>query len=495
MSSMFPSSVVGLSSNLDYKLPPSMAENSRCYSVAIAPDGQTSVSGSAPLALYVANNSPVNAFNSQTISFTIPSGNSRSVYLDPKETYLSFRLALNITTASNVTGPVGGPYGPNLIGSGQSFFDQLVLYSNNVPIETVNQYGLLSNMLLNSTVSQSERQGAVSIGMGSDSDSANGINLYVNTGATGVLYYNFCIPLISVIGINGSDKLFPIGAISNLQLQMVTASLFPMVSFCTTVTAAGVATATLDNFSLNLKYIDIGSAQSLVDATIPDGKIFIKSQTWVTANSNLPSGTAGQVNAFYQIRNSSVKSVLFQNSQATAAATLNGYYDANNYGVTLFNASINGMNYPQTPLNPSNRPGQCWLAFLSALGLQGNYKNLSGSIGRSAYGATLPSLTGLGNVDVMLVVPAAGVRATSGIETTVTQPLVQFPNSHYLGIDTEKNSGVLFQGINTRAGGIQGNFFISTTNGITTAVTSFGFGLIDAVLMIDVNSQTIQAFV
>ena len=28
----------------------------------------------------------------------------------------------------------------------------------NVPIETINQYGLLANMLLNSTVSQSERQ-------------------------------------------------------------------------------------------------------------------------------------------------------------------------------------------------------------------------------------------------------------------------------------------------------------------------------------------------
>ena len=491
MSSMFPSSVVGLSSNLDYKLPPSMAENSRCYSVSISPDGQTSVSGSAPLALYVANNSPVNAFNSQTISFTIPSGNSRSVYLDPKETYLSFRLAFNVTTASNVAGEVG----PNLIGSGQSFFDQLVLYSNNVPIETVNQYGILSNMLLNSTVSQSDRQGAISIGMGADADSANGTNLYVDTGATGFLYYNFCIPLLSVIGINGGDKLFPIGAISNLQLQMVTASLFPMVSFCTAVTAAGVATASLDSFSLNLKYIDIGSAQSLVDATIPDGKIFIKSQTWVSANSNLPSGTAGQVNAFYQIRNSSVKSVLFQNSQATSPATPNGYYDGVNFGVTQFNTTINGMAFPQTALNPSNRPGQCFLAFLSALGLQGNYKNLSGTIGRSAYGATLPSLTGLGNVDTMLVVPGGNaVRAQSAIETA-TQSLVQYPNAHYLGIDTEKNSGVLFQGLNTRASGIQGNFFISTTGGITSAVTSFGFGLVDCVLMIDQASQTIQAFV
>ena len=490
MSSMFPSSVVGLSSNLDYKLPPSMAENSRCYSVSIAPDGQTSVAGSAPIALYAANTSPVNAFNSQTISFTIPSGNSRSVYLDPKETYLSFRLVFNVTTASATTNPVG----PNLIGSGQSFFDQLVLYSNNVPIETINQYGLLANMLLNSTVSQSERQGAVSIGMGADADSANGTNLYVNAGGATTLYYNFCIPLISVIGINGSDKLFPIGAISNLQLQMVTSSLFPMVSFCTASTTAGSALVSLDSFSLNLKYLDIGSAQSLVDATIPDGKIFIKSQTWVSANSNIPANSGGQINAFYQIRNSSVKSVLFQNSQATSPATLNSYFDCNNYGVTLFNATINGMNYPQTPLNPSNRPGQCWLAFLSALGLQGNYKNLSGTIGRSAYGATLPSLTGLGNVDTMLVVPATGARAQSAIETA-TQSLVNFPNAHYLGIDTEKNSGVLFQGLNTRSGGVQGNFFISTTGGITSAVTSFGFGLVDAVLMIDQASQTIQCFI
>lgn len=487
---MFPSSSVGLSYNLDYKLPPSMAENSRMYSVSVAPDGLTSVSGSQTLALFAANTSPVNPFNSQIISFTIPSGNSRSVYMDPRDTYLSFRLTLNVTTASAVTNAVG----PNLIGSAQSFFDQLNLVSNNVPIETINQYGILANMLLNATVSQSERNGAIAVGMGADADSQNGTNLYRDTIPAVPYYFNFCIPLLSVIGLNGGDKLFPIGSISNLQLQMTTASIFPMVSFCTAAATAGAATVTLDQFSLNMKYIDIGSAQSLVDSTLPDGKIFIKSQTWVTANANIPNGSGGQVNAFYQIRNSSVKSLIFQNSQATAAATLNGYYDAINYGVTQWNATINGLSYPQTPLNPSGRPGQCMLAFLSALGLQGDYKKITGTVGRSNYGATLPSLTGLGNVDSMLVVPATGVRTVSAIENG-TSSLVTSPNFHYLGIDTEKNSGVLFQGLNTRASGVQGNYFISTTGGLTTAVTSFCFGLVDCVLLVDHASQTIQAFV
>ena len=51
----------------------------------------------------------------------------------------------------------------NLIGSAASFFDSMVLYSNNTPVETVNQYGLLANYLLNNTVDFSDRSGGVSV--------------------------------------------------------------------------------------------------------------------------------------------------------------------------------------------------------------------------------------------------------------------------------------------------------------------------------------------
>jgi hypothetical protein len=46
-----------------------------------------------------------------------------------------------------------------LQGSAASFFDTLVLYSNNTPIETINAYGVLQNFLLQNSVNFAERYG------------------------------------------------------------------------------------------------------------------------------------------------------------------------------------------------------------------------------------------------------------------------------------------------------------------------------------------------
>ena len=52
-----------------------------------------------------------------------------------------------------------------------------MLYSNNTPLEQVNQYGLLQNFMLQNTVNTAERFGGISIAMGSDSNSSSGIDL------------------------------------------------------------------------------------------------------------------------------------------------------------------------------------------------------------------------------------------------------------------------------------------------------------------------------
>jgi len=64
-------------------------------------------------------------------------------FLDPFSTTLSFTLSYTIGTGASVTGGVF-----SLQGSAASFFDTLVLYSNNTPIETINGYGVLQHFLL-----------------------------------------------------------------------------------------------------------------------------------------------------------------------------------------------------------------------------------------------------------------------------------------------------------------------------------------------------------
>ena len=108
----FPTSSIGLPQSLKYDLPPSFSDSARAYSVNVSPDGITQVTGpsiSATNTTFVAN-APVNfgAFNSQVVSFTIPSGMSQSVFLDPHSTTLSFTLTYNVTTATATNLTVSG---------------------------------------------------------------------------------------------------------------------------------------------------------------------------------------------------------------------------------------------------------------------------------------------------------------------------------------------------------------------------------------------------
>ena len=78
----FPTSSIGLPQSLKYDLPPSFPDSARAYSVNVAPDGITQVVGAVPATpLFVLNQGQyLGPFNSQVVSFTIPSEMSQSVF-------------------------------------------------------------------------------------------------------------------------------------------------------------------------------------------------------------------------------------------------------------------------------------------------------------------------------------------------------------------------------------------------------------------------------
>jgi len=353
---MFPSSAMGLPASLKFDLPPSMSESSRSYSVNVAPDGITKVDGPIDIISFTANQAVQKPFTSQMVSFTIPSGMSDSVFLDPVKTTLSFTLLYTVGTASSVTNGV-----VQMLSSAASWIDTLVLVSNNTPIETINNYGLLQNFMLQNTVNQSERSGGISIAMGADSSSAAGIELANAT--TGTYRYNFCIPLMSVIGVNTDNKLFPIGSVNNLQLQLTTAALTPIVAYSTAVaTNVVLSGVSLSEFRINMQYVDVGDAAAqMLRSTLQDGKWYLKSTTYTNSSVNIPSGSSGSQQLLLQIRNSSVKSCIHQfgcsNADATQSlVTPNGYYDAINPGLSQRQLQVGGAFYPNLSLNDCQRP-------------------------------------------------------------------------------------------------------------------------------------------
>lgn len=494
--SAFPSSSIGLPRSLNYDMPPSASESCRSYSVNLAPDGITQVaSPNLPTNYLTANALNTFPFNSQVISFSIPSGNSNSVFLDPTHTTLSFSLTYVISTASACT--------PNsatskLISSASSFFDSLVLYSNNTPLEQVNQYGLLQNYLLQNTVNLSQRTGGISIAMGADSNSASGID--ISTQGVQSFRYNFSIPLLSMIGVN-SDKLFPVGMVNNLQLQMTTATILPIISFCTAVTTQPVFSQpfTLSEFSLNLKYIDIGEmASSMLMATLPDNRILYKSATYTNSQVTLPSGSSGSQQLLLQIRNTSVKSVYsqFGMSNSVSVQSLispNGYYDAINISTNSRQLQVGGSFYPNRPINDLSRPSEGYVYLIQSLG-----GSIPASLGTVVYREMYNSVGGCvlptgSNVDSGISTVVACLRQSINGSDLANQSAISFPSGHFHGYDLERLGGVMFSGVNTRSTPPFLNLTIQ--NALNATVTCNAWGYSDCVLVFDIASKSVQAFV
>ena len=139
---------------------PQMENSSRSYTAHVGADSITQVQGAVPsVTAFVANSGGFAgaAFGQQNISFTLPSGQSPSIFLDTSATSLSFTLKWVNTTASSVTNGA-----MNLIGSASSFIDSLQVISNNSPLEIIQNYGQLSHMAITSLVNASDRNGSMS---------------------------------------------------------------------------------------------------------------------------------------------------------------------------------------------------------------------------------------------------------------------------------------------------------------------------------------------
>jgi hypothetical protein len=380
-----------------------------------------------------------------------------------------------------------------LIGSAASFIDSIVVVSNNTPIEQINGYGELFNLALNSLVSSSDRSGSISQ-MGCDINGNSGIELLSGAAIATANYY-FTIPLMSIIGQNTHDKWLPIGLINALQLQVNTSALLPITSNCTTtVTTQPVyAAPLLDQFSLNLKYIDIGTMSgNMMLQSLGGSKIYIKSSTYTNSNVAVPNGSSGALQQLLQIRNSSVKSLFFYQGIQTSARCPNGFYDAvNNGAATKVQGIVGGNRFPTRELNPSQRPSDCMQELQKAWGRSGDFINFGGVLNRESYGATIPSA--VNDSDNSIVIPATASRPAATGSDIGAQVIVNFPNMHYLGLDLEKSTSVLFSGVNTRSTPP----VIEYNLGVATDATAslFAWALSDLVLEIDPLSKSVVGYI
>ena len=486
---------VGLPNTVNYDLPPKLPDSANARFVSIAPNGITQTSTiSIPTTVFTANQGgPLVPFIQQLFQFDIPCGSSPSTFIDTTSTTLNFRLVWNLQTlATGLTGTC------NIISSMASWISSIILYSNNVPLETINNYDLLHNLLLNSTLNVAQRQ-ANAWQFGADSNTFTGIDLPVASSATVTTYYiNVSLPLVSLIGVNYNTKMFPVGMLQNLSLQVLTNQFAPISFYCSAVTGQPAATMTLDTWSLCLKYVDLGPelAPLFLSQNLKNGKLYIKASSYTNSNVTIPSGSSGSQSLIFQLRNSSIKSIYAMiGSTALPAVCPNLLYDSINPALTSLQLAVPSMGFrlPNKPMNPSQRPAEVFNHYSMAFG-SGPASSYMGVVGAETFHNHYGTL--ISGCDSRWVIPATATRTLTGFgnNNSAYGAVASFPNMFYIGFDTEKTSSgsSIFQGINTRSCPPQLDIVIGSATGQTLQVT--GFALIDVICVIDVESKSIMVY-
>lgn len=472
---------IGLPKSLQYFSPPQIPDSVKAYVRNIQATNNPIVQGSSAIAIadaFIADlsgNKSV-AFNSTNINFVIPTGKKKQ-YLDAKETTVSFRCKWVVSTAHDGSGS-----SMQLVSSAASWFTSALLSNGQDTIDKVDNYDILQHMLIASTVNQAERY-ALS-GMGCDNDTLTGHDIPVTAGT---YYFNYCVPLLSLIGLNSPDQLIPIGDIDGLELQLTTANNIPFATYCTTKGSAYAANAPiLDQFKLNCRIVDLGdTGEALLYKAVPDKEIALKATSYLSAMVSIPTNTVGDYAISHNIKARSIKSIFYTFSQGQVGATSpNGNIDSFNIGLTRAVVNAGGMTTPT--LDPTHRPQDSFMYFMHALG-GASLKSMGGVLDRTIYGSSLYA-NGLGDRDNSITPVAAGKRNGGN-------QLNKFPSCHYLGFNMEQvfNANTLFAGVNTSGtNGIQ--LDITLYESLSTSINCYCFALIDVVILINRETRKISVF-
>ena len=337
-----------------------------------------------------------------------------------------------------------------------SVFNRLDVQMGSMTVETIQSYGLVMHMLVNTQMDVAQKYGMqFAYGYGT---AANGVptleqldsrGLPVAVSASG----SFSVPLVSML--SNSEKLLPLFAMPQVR---VTLTVDNLTNIFNTV-ANGVTGLTLTNVELRYKVCDMGGAVENIVLGMGD-KLYIKTQSFACSSQTLPIVTSGYSELIYNSRFASCKSVYAING----GASVNGFYDSidltSNTGSYSF--SVGGVNYPQKEISTATAKAQALMELRSAVGSIFD-KNNNMSINAIEFGYI------------------------AGQATTATAP-----GKFFVGTSTEKlNSDSLLTGISTQNSPI--SYRIST--GASTVAPSTVSLIVNYDALIEIDTTSRQASV
>ena len=349
-----------------------MSAGTTAQLIRVQPSNISSVSGPAqvlPATANTGNNSMT--FPSQLVSFSVPCGSGRNIWIDSARSTVSFRVNYQISTAGSGMADCKAA----LQGGATSFFNRIAHIGPNGQVvdDVVNLHvSEHINQLLNLNApdrdsfsglygfsGEAGNVAAYNTVQGHDIDSLTG------TAANSVknCYYSYEFPLPSALMGKYARSMLPSGSISKLDLQLYTNSFVPITYINTTAGTTGpTITITIDNMSLNLWQIslDTESARLLGAPRIHS----IHGFTQRTATASVAGG--GYQNLLIGLRGKSCRSLFtrFVDGGAigtlttgASASSLNGWADSKMLLCSQLNYLIGGAaRFPNYPHNTQVLP-------------------------------------------------------------------------------------------------------------------------------------------
>ena len=395
------------------------------------------------------------------ITFDLPS----RAFMSPASLVLRGIITSTVATAADANSIFGAA-------PGAAWIQRVETQISGQTVESINAYGQLYNLLVNTKLGFSERmamQTELMTGTGVVNGvvvpGAENVSSYLLPQAAGAKTSPFAIPLGCLL--SNCTNYVPLGMMGGVRISITTDQL---ANFTTQV-AAGVG-FTLGSLELAFDMVDFGRGFDGVVGSMADseGNINLKSSSWNVSSQTLGAITAGTTEEhIYNVRLSSIKSLILQGGGIGADSVNGAKFDAGSVqganGSTQY--VVASQVYPQTAIAESNQ----------ALVMS----ELRQSLGEAhdLLGSKMSIPDGQFNSNVARNAPAG--------ESTEL-----LPKCHFVGVNTEKVSSnqLMMSGISSQLSPISVRLNYSANVGAGVLLTLFV--LYDAILSINLPTRQVQ---
>tara|TARA_R110000787_G_scaffold188692_1_gene300437 strand:+ start:410 stop:1756 length:1347 start_codon:yes stop_codon:yes gene_type:complete len=347
-------------------------------------------------------------------------------------------------------------------------------------LEAVSDYGRLYNMISQAKLSADEKNslytefgygGGGVDGLDENNPTFHNLNGRLGPQSTGTNAAAGTFPVSLPLGclLSSCSELVPLGHMGGVRIQITTAQIAEYIRVSSGT--ADMPTMSFTDLEMTFDLVDFGAGMdSVVRSMAVDGDLVLKSQGWNVTNVNFPD-LAGATDAtyIYNVRLSSIKSLVLQLTGEAGADALNAGYDAVKAGGQTGSVQFFLANrpFPPTPLRETNTA-----AIKSAL--------------RQAFGDAHDVYSARNSITQKMWSENAELLGADAEASSITVPA-----AHYYGMNTEKlsSNSVMLSGESSQLTPI--NVRVSTSSATAAAATLTLYSCYDALIALNVNTRQV----